>query len=229
METLNRKRIESGIIINDHNISFEEGKISIISGRPNTGKTCLMIEIAKNMLKAQIPVTIFSLALGNQEMFGAYSSLQKYGEINNTVFEIKGDFESDNACYSYGIIDFHYWLPSNLSIENIINEIIYSISRNRTKVFFIDYFQFVKFDNRNKYELLRTLIKELNIILICLCINEIDCHDFLKNRKSTAVTEFILENAYYLDTIINLNGDKETYVSLTAYQNGEFIGRIKHH
>ncbi|MFZ4799494.1 MAG: DnaB-like helicase C-terminal domain-containing protein, partial [Bacteroidia bacterium] len=118
MEALNKKRIESGIFINDHNISFEEGKISIISGSPNTGKTCLMIEIAKNMLKKQIPVTIFSLALGNQEIFGAFSSLQKYGEINNTVFEIKGDFESDNACYSHGIIDFHYWLPSNHSIEN---------------------------------------------------------------------------------------------------------------
>ncbi|MFZ4398535.1 MAG: DnaB-like helicase C-terminal domain-containing protein [Bacteroidales bacterium] len=229
MEALNRKRIESGIFINDHNISFEEGKISIISGRPNTGKTCLMIEIAKNMLKEQIPVTIFSLAHGKQELFDQYSALQKYGKINNTVFEIKGDFESDNGRYSHGIIDFHYWLPSNHSIENINNEIIYSISRNRTKVFFIDYFQFVKFDNRNKYELLRTLIKELNIILICLCINEIDCHDFLKNRKNTSVTEFILENAYYLDTIINLNDEKETNVSLTAYQNGEFIGCVKHH
>nr|YP_010903750.1 replication helicase subunit [Hypnea wynnei]WCH56602.1 replication helicase subunit [Hypnea wynnei] len=157
----NQITITSGFICLDQiTKGLPNGDLIIIAGRPSTGKTSFIINIAYNILeKFDIQVCIFSLEMTRkqilQKIISIGSTIPLYlilqGEINRQEWNIVV-----NICQKILISKIYINDNTNLSIENIINisKKIYEEINNKI-IIFIDYLQLINseystFLNRNE-------------------------------------------------------------------------------
>nr|YP_010903950.1 replication helicase subunit [Hypnea musciformis]WCH57001.1 replication helicase subunit [Hypnea musciformis] len=166
--TYNRKKIKNSEIIIKSGFQYLDkittglpsGDLIIIAGRPSTGKTSFLINIAYNILeKFDTQICIFSLEMTRkqilQKIISIGSAIPLYlilqGEINiqewNKIVKI---------CQKILISKIYINDSTNISIENILNtcKTICKEINNKT-IIFIDYLQLINsqystFFNRNE-------------------------------------------------------------------------------
>nr|WCH55408.1 replication helicase subunit [Hypnea brasiliensis] len=157
----NQRIIQSGFTYLDRiTTGFPAGDLIIIAGRPSTGKTSFIINIAYNILtQFNIQICIFSLEMTRKQI------LQKLISIGSTIplyLIIQGEIDPGewnkiiNICQQILRSQIYINDSTDLSIESIINtsEKIYQEVNNKM-IIFIDYLQLITsqysiFFNRNE-------------------------------------------------------------------------------
>nr|YP_010902955.1 replication helicase subunit [Hypnea flava]WCH55009.1 replication helicase subunit [Hypnea flava] len=157
----NQIHLPSGFVYLDKiTTGLPPGDLIIIAGRPSTGKTSFIINIAYNILeKFNVQICIFSLEMTRKQI------LQKIISIGSTIplyLIIQGEINAEewniiiNICQKILISKIYINDTSNISIESIINtsqKVCKEINNNA--IIFIDYLQLIHsrysiFVNRNE-------------------------------------------------------------------------------
>nr|WCH56202.1 replication helicase subunit [Calliblepharis sp.] len=219
------------------------GDLIIIAGRPSTGKTSLIVNIAYNILQqCNIQVCIFSLEMTRKQVLQKIISIGSkiplfiilQGEINPNEWNIIVDI-----CHK--IIESKIYINdiTNLYIEDIIS-ISYKIYKeiNNKIIIFIDYLQLISshnsmFNNRNE-ELsyitrkLKITAQSLNIPIIVLSqlnrrietrINKQPLLSDLKESGCISYKLFISINNKHKLNIITSNNFKTYIKSYINYKS----------
>ena len=143
--------ISSGIFIKNQEISFEKAKISIISSKAGIGKTTLMLEIAKYMCIQKHVFSIFSMKETPKKLFRLYMEIEKRKAPEKSDIEIKEEFNQfihKNISYKPN----YYCDCCNSNASNIFDYILQTHNRNKTEIFFIDYFQYIQEIQKDGFE-----------------------------------------------------------------------------
>ncbi|MFZ4740882.1 MAG: DnaB-like helicase C-terminal domain-containing protein [Bacteroidales bacterium] len=221
MTTINQ-RISSGIIIKNQEISFEKGKISIISSKKGIGKTTLMLEIAKFMSIKKQGFSIFSMKEKPKELYGLYLESEKRKAPEKSDIEIKAEFNQfihKNISYKPN----YYCDCCNSNASNIFDYIIQTHNRNKTEIFFIDYFQYIQEIQKDGFEDIKELIKELDVAVVVLFLQNKESNEILHLNDEDPFAKILTANNYQINTLISLYGEDEVYMMIS--QDGNEIGR----
>jgi replicative DNA helicase len=158
---------------------YQNKKLYIKAGRPGSGKTTLMLSIAKNMaIDFNIKVAIFSLEMGSDEIWKKLISditdIQ-YGKLSNKITDEWNDIENAQSILE-GTTIFVDDTPG-LSIFELRGKARRLKMKSNIDVVFVDYLQLMTGDKdvgNREQEIsqisrgLKTLSKELNIPVIAL-------------------------------------------------------------
>lgn len=156
------------------------GHFVVIAGRPGTGKTSLMLNIALNIaIEAAKKVQIFSLEMTGYELgIRMISSLSKVpstkvrnGDLSKKELEKIETLTQRPVMENLLVND-----RAGLSIQALRSYASKSVKENDTKIIFVDYLQLLSdktVDSRylevsNISRTLKSLAKNLNIPVICL-------------------------------------------------------------
>nr|YP_010902557.1 replication helicase subunit [Hypnea nidifica]WCH54412.1 replication helicase subunit [Hypnea nidifica] len=170
--TKNQIIIQSGFTYLDKITSgLPPGDLIIIAGRPSTGKTSFIINIAYNILKQfNAQICIFSLEMTRKQI------LQKLISIGSRIplyLIIQGEIDTQewnvviNICQKILTSKIYINDITNISIENIINiskKVCQEI--NNEVIIFIDYLQLINSEYSiflNKHEELSYITRQLKI------------------------------------------------------------------
>lgn len=127
-------------------IGDNNGKLCCIAGKPAMGKTTLMISLALEIVKNNIPTAIFSLEMPNvwiaRRLISSYSNLStdkvKLGELSKVERE-----ELENKCKE--LSDFPLFIDDTpgVTIAEIKKKVRTLKEERNIKVVFIDYLQLI--------------------------------------------------------------------------------------
>lgn len=127
---------------------FQNSDLIIIAGRPGQGKTSLVMSIANNMAKADIPVGIITL-----EMTALQVTMRRASIITGVMYQSinmgKNIFSKDfrNDLKEIDRPDDPLYISEDPDLNNIIIQIKLWKSEKKVKMVFVDYLQRINVSN----------------------------------------------------------------------------------
>lgn len=153
--------------IDKYTNGIPKSHLTIIAGRPGTGKTTFMLHLLRNLLKQNLKVGIFSLEMTAESLFikniSAVTGIDSLRiessdltkEEKGRLFEASKDFSLDN----YSVIDLSIQTPSTIKTQINLWKL-----RNQVDIVLLDYLTLVATDYKQaRYDLeIGRLSGELN-------------------------------------------------------------------
>ena len=161
---------------------LQSGKLVILGARPSVGKTAFALQLASNLCKQNIPVSIFSLEMTSMSLMNRLTSI----ETGFSIYELQHGmcFSQANIAKLQGGLSRIYNMPLQIFDSGISNEkVLLSQLRVQaktkgTKVFIVDHIGLVRHSNPimkrveqldDITQKLLHLAQELDVTIICLC------------------------------------------------------------
>ena len=158
------------------------GKLVILGARPSVGKTSFALQLAGNLCKQNIPVSIFSLEMTAKSLMTRLTSV----ETGFSIYELQHGmcFSQANITRLQGGLSRIYNMPlqifdSGISNEKtLISQIRVQAKTKGTKVFVVDHIGLVRHSTPQMKRVeqldditqkLLHVAQELNVTIICLC------------------------------------------------------------
>ena len=145
---------------------FAKGSLIVLGGRPSMGKTALALSMAVNMA-AKTEVEIFSLEMSREEIL-----LRLLSQTANVPYELlKNGHTTDDHMKSLAsakktIDSLKLYLDdtASLSVAELKNKMQRAIHERNTQVFFVDYLQLMRMNNKgNKNDEVGIITRELKV------------------------------------------------------------------
>ena len=187
-------------------INLKKNKLIFIGGRPATGKTSIVLDIAKGVaLNDKIPVAVFSLETSIKEcvnkIVGDNQSLKHIGKLSEANI-----FIDDTPA---------------ISVKDIREKSIRLKNEKNIGLIIIDYLQLIKTnDNENVYVSLKELSQELDVpvIVTSQLTAEIDKREDKKPNLDD-IKDIIKVNSDVVMFLYNKDNNKEIIVAKNRYGN----------
>lgn len=161
---------------------LQTGKLVILGARPSVGKTSFALQMASNLCKQNIPVSIFSLEMTAKSLMTRLTSV----ETGFSIYELQHGmcFSMTNINKLQAGLARIYNMPMNIfdslipNEKALISQIRVQAKTKGTKVFFIDHIGLVRHSNPMMKRVeqldditqkLLHLAQELDITIVCLC------------------------------------------------------------
>jgi replicative DNA helicase len=171
--------ITSGLIDLDRRTGgFIPGEFTIIAGRPSMGKSALGFQMALDISKKGLPVSILSLEMPDESIVGRYISAMS-GIENRLLMQgafPKNDWEKVMT-HAGEISDCPVYIhdEGGMTLTSVISTIQSHKLKYDISIAFIDYIQLIKLSGRSKNEevgeisqAIKALAKKLNIAIVAL-------------------------------------------------------------
>ena len=192
-------------------MNLKKNRLIFIGGRPATGKTAILLDIAKDVaLNDKIPVAVFSLETSIKKcvdiIVGDNQSLKHIGELSEANI-----FIDDTPA---------------ISVDTIKEKSIKLKNEKHIGLIVIDYLQLLKTnDNENVYVSLKKLSQELDVpvIITSQLTVEIDKRED-KRPNLEDIKDIINVNSDVIMFLYNEDNNREIIVAKNRYGN---LGTIK--
>jgi len=154
---INKKQyISTGFIELDNVMyGYAPGEYIIIGARPAMGKSALMMDLAINQAKRDIPVLIFSLEMSREQL--EQRLLCNIGQVNAQRAqkrELDDEEKTDLSLAAAKLKQYPLYIDSTamLSPEQLLARTLRAISKHNIKMVFIDYLQLMSRRDRRQKE-----------------------------------------------------------------------------
>ena len=159
---------------------WQRGELTIIAGRPSTGKTSFLLTMISNLCMGhQVPTGFISLEMGEYQflkrLFTVNSCVSHQNVLQNKISKDEQDLLLESITDMEKVPLYVDCTPT-LTITKIRQRAIEMLSKHGIKLLIIDYLQLIEGDNTqpiNRYDemssitrQLKKLAKELNIPII---------------------------------------------------------------
>ena len=159
---------------------WQRGELTIIAGRPSTGKTSFLLTMVSNICMGnQVPTGFISLEMSEYQflkrLFTVNSCVSHQNVLQNKISKVEQDLLLESITDMENAPLYVDCTPS-LTISKIRQRAIEMLSKHGIKLLIIDYLQLIEGDNTqpiNRYEemssitrQLKKLAKEMNIPII---------------------------------------------------------------
>jgi len=125
---------------------FIPGQLIVIAARPSVGKTALALSFTRNLSRAGIGTSFFSLEMGIDEILLRLLSMESGEPMRLIADGIYNDYQTKNIAHGLSILKSQY--PDFVcedcgfnGISALRGRILRNIQRKKTKVVIIDYLQ----------------------------------------------------------------------------------------
>lgn len=159
--------IKTGFASLDEFMTFENGNLIIVAGRPSMGKTALALSMAVNMGRNNIPVLFFSLEMIARDVVHRIASQTESVPLENIRFnkltqEQRNKVDGENA--NYPNLPIYINDNSGWTTTAIRAEIRRQLAIRNIRVVFIDYMGLIKGTGESRYEEVTRISNELKSI-----------------------------------------------------------------
>jgi len=194
---------------------FKRKEVTIIGGRPGTGKTSFGVSFCSNIIIRHFSILYVTLELSAVQLFDRFH-IQNSQKVNESIINS-----------NFFICDSHF-TPDNFSLLEIS---IRKLNKEKNlDIVFIDYVQLIfndQIENRSTILKLKNLAKELNLALVIFSqlsknvderINEVPLLDDLLCINGND------ENIDNVFLILRNKGHKANKINLSVAKHNEFQG-----
>lgn len=157
---------------------FDNSDLIVIGARPCMGKTALIISLALNMAKENIPVLFYSFEMSDTQL--VKRMLTNISGVNGHNIEssyLSAEDWEKLMQYAPTLSSYPLYLPSDVptKIEDFCEKVIADVEATKAKIVFVDYLQLfsAKEKYQNRYEevaactrALKLLARQLNIPIV---------------------------------------------------------------
>lgn len=171
---------------------LRNGNLVVIAGRPGMGKTTLAVNIAKAFAKNEIPASVFSMEMSEQELTDRL--IAQVGAVPMSAV-LAGDMAGDNGDRIMGAVSRLMNLPiiiddqGGLSLFDVANKARSIKRKHGLGLIVVDYLQLMVGDGDNRNDQisaisrgLKALAKELNVPVIALSQLSRKCEERTNKR-----------------------------------------------
>lgn len=218
-------------------MGFKQTCFYLIGGRPSTGKSAMLLQMANNIsIDSDIPVGFISLESGEKELLNRTyanrarvpSQLIEVGKLNAEDFRKMheaGEVIHNSRFYTYD--------ESNARLDKVISIARQMVRRFAVKILFLDYIQLVRVpgardrtaQTQEVSMAMKDLARRLNVPVVCAAQLGRDSAGSAPELKDFQHSSQIEQDA---DAALLLHDDREgqKWIYVSKNRNGE-TGRIK--